>query len=204
VLDLRLAGQTDEAFLVRAERAAVIARVLIEACLANQCMQRLIADPGLPMFTEESAKTCPTVRVEFEQAIAFGGIGETLDATKSKHWGDGPYILPLEPDDEFFSDRITYQFRANSLYNRRFHQRKRLKELLGRVNRKLVGEAKYHTKGIFLRDLTNRQAEAIRRTIGVEPGLFWRACKGRSFLELPTRAVQTTLPFGEDDDSVSP
>jgi len=40
--------------------------------------------------------------------------------------------MPLEPDDEFFAYRVTYFYRENSLYNRRFEQRQRLKELLGR------------------------------------------------------------------------
>ena len=28
--------------------------------------------------------------LEYEQAIAIGGIGECLAATASKNWGDGP------------------------------------------------------------------------------------------------------------------
>lgn len=190
---LRLDGESDEDFRARAERTGRIARVLVEACLRNRQIQRLIAEGKL---AEKSIRTQPTVRVEYEQAVAIGGIGETLEATKHKHWGAGPWILPLEPDDEFYEQRITYIYRPSSLYNRRYEQRMRLKELLGK-HRKLVGEAKWHTKTIFLRDLTERQARAIRRLLSVEPGDFWRACKGKIFLRLPPRIVQREFDFGD-------
>ncbi len=202
---LRFDGETDAAFRRRAERAATVAKLLIKGCLENECMQRYIADPALPMHTAEAARRSPTVRVEYEQAIAIGGIGETLAATKSKHWGEGPFILPLDPQDEFFADRITYVYRANSLYNRRFEQRKRLKELLGRRYRPLVEAAKYkrHTKKMFLESLTADQANAIRRILGVAPGEFWRACRGTRFLDLPPRQVQLELPFSEAESTES-
>lgn len=194
--ELRLTGESDEQFRTRAERTALYAKLLIDACLQNHCMQRFIADPELP-HTIESVRTSPTVRVEFEQALAIGGIGETLAATKNKHWGAGLWIMPLRPDDEFFPDRITYIYGENSLYNRRFEQRRRLKELLSR-HRKLVGEAKYHPKGIFLRDLTAEQAGAIRRILSIDPGEFWRACRGSMFFDLPRRLVQRTIEFPEE------
>jgi hypothetical protein len=179
-------GETDNEFRQRAERAAEVACALVAGCLANRRVRELLADSSL---TERECRSNPTVRVEFEQAIAIGGIGETLAATKSKHWGAGPWIMPLEPDDDFYTDRITYLFRKSSLYNRRFEQRKRLKELLGKRFRSLVGEAQsqYITKGIFLRNLTELQAKAIRDILGIEPGEFWRACKGKTFLDLPAR-----------------
>lgn len=188
----RFPSETDKAFRQRAKRAALVARALIDGCLHNRRIQELLAEGTL---TEQECRRNPTVRVEFEQAVAIGGIGETLQATKSKHWGDGPWILPLEPDDDFFIDRITYLYRENSTYNRRFEQRRRLKELLGRRFRPLVGDAQsqYTTKRIFLRDLTDEQAKAIRDILGVEPGEFWRACKGKAFLDLPPRIVQLEL-----------
>lgn len=48
--------------------------------------------------------------------------------------------------------RITYVFRSNSLYNRRFHHRRQMKKLL-RLHRKLVGDAKSETKAMFLKHL---------------------------------------------------
>lgn len=189
-----MTDESDEAFHERAERAGHIARVLVTCCLQNRRVQDLLA---VGKLTERQVRVCPIVRVEFDQAIAIGGIGETLAATKHKHWGDGPWILPLQPDDKFFPDRITYHYRENSLYNRRFLQRIRMKELLGR-HRKLVGQAKYHTKGIFLQHLQLDQANAIRRCIGVEPGVFWRAAQGIAFLALPRRDIQKQFDFPTD------
>jgi hypothetical protein len=98
-LELRLPGESDEAFRSRADRAARYAQILVEAALANRDIQELIACPDFPFYTEESERRSPTVRVEYEQAIAIGGIGECLQATQSKSWGKGPYIRPLGPDD---------------------------------------------------------------------------------------------------------
>jgi hypothetical protein len=197
---LRFDGETDEDFRLRAERVARIAQVLVTACLKNRCMQTYIADPNLPILTVESVLRNPTVRVEYEQAIAFGGIGECLAATAGKNWGKGPSVLPLEPADWFYPDRITYRFKENSLYNRRFEQRRRLKQLLGK-NRKLVGDAKASTRADFLKYLTKEQANAIRRILGVGPGAFWRAAKGKTFLFLPPEFVQGQLDFGDEIDS---
>ncbi|NLY01881.1 MAG: hypothetical protein GXY83_37830 [Rhodopirellula sp.] len=105
----------------------------------------------------------------------------------------------LEPDDEFFPDRVAYIYRANSLYNRRFEQRRRLKELLGKRLRPLVEAAKRRTKTLFLDLLTRDEADAIRRVLTVEPAVFWRACKGRTFLDLPPRLVQRELDFGLEE-----
>ena len=160
-------------------------------------MQQYIGDDGLPEYTAESVRHSPIVRVEYEQAIAIGGIGETLYATRSKHWGDGPRVAPLEEEDWFDSQRITYVYRENSLYNRRFEQRMRMKDLLGRRFRRLVGQAKYRTKKVFLSTMTAEEADVIRRIFGVEPGVFWRACKGKHFLDLPPRLVQLELDFGD-------
>jgi len=139
------------------------------------------------------------VRVEYEQAIAIGDLGSCLAATRNKHWGDGPWIMPLQPDDVFDPRRVTYVYRANSLYNRRSLQRQRLKELLGRRYRTLVEAAKSRTKSLFLDKVTNEEADIIRRILSVEPGRFWRACKGAEFLELPPRLVQLELGFGDDE-----
>lgn len=158
-------------------------------------MQQYIADDSLPCFTEESARRSPTVRVEYEQAIAIGDIGSTLAATKSKHWGDGPQILPLKPHDWFYAKFVTYQYRESSLYNRRFEQRRRLKELLGRRWRPLVERAKRFTKTIFLRDLTESEARAIHRILNMDPGEFWRAAKARKLVDLPPRLIQQEFDF---------
>ncbi len=198
MLSLRFEGESDDEFRARAERALRIAKVLVSACLANRCMLRSIADAALP-YTEESVRGSPAVRVEYEEAIAIGDLGSCLSATRSKRWGDGPWVMPLEPDDEFFPDRVTYIYLANSLYNRRFEQRRRLKELLGKRLRPLVETAKRRTKALFLDLLTREEADAIRRILNVEPAIFWRACAGRTFLDLPPRLVQRELDFGWEE-----
>jgi hypothetical protein len=198
VHSLRFPGETDADFRRRAERAFRVAKVLVDACLANRCMQRYMADPALP-YSPASVRQSPTVRVEYEQAIAIGDIGSCLSATRNKHWGAGPWLMPLEEDDEFDPRRVTYMYRTNSLYNRRFEQRRRLKELLGRRWRPLVETAKRRTKGIFLEHLTSEQADAIRRVLAIEPGRFWRVCTGREFIELPPRLVQLELDFLDDE-----
>jgi hypothetical protein len=188
---VRLPDESDEAFRERAERSGIIAKTLVAACLQNWNVQELIA---AGTFTESRIRQSPLVRVEFEQAIAIGGIGETLCATRGKHWGDGPWIMPLESEDDFFPERITYLYRANSLYNQRFEQRQRMKQLLGK-NRKLVGNAKYFTKTLFLQRLTRDHAAAIRRCLNVEPGKFWPAVNGKVMLNLPKRPVQKEFDF---------
>ena len=151
-------------------------------------------------YTEESERQSPTVRIDYEQAIAIGGIGECLQATKNKHWGDGPYIQPLAPDDPVDPMFILYVYKEGSIYNRRFDQRRRMKELLGRDYRKLVERAKYrrHTKKMFLESLTKSEAHAINRILRIEPGEFWRAARGKVFVSLPPRQIQLDLPFVND------
>lgn len=181
MLQPRIDGESDEEFRRRAENAARYARVLVSACLRNDCMRRYIEDPGLPMCTVDAVLRNPTVRVEYEQAIVIGCIGEALSASKGKSWGKGPSVLPLEKDDVFFHDRITYLYRDSSLYNRRFEQRRKLKQLLG-PERALVREAMRSTRAEFLQRLSGRQRWIIRNALQVDPALFWRAVKGKTFL----------------------
>jgi hypothetical protein len=160
-------------------------------------MQGYLENPALSMHTLDSIRRNPTVRVEYEQAIAIGGIGECLAATRGKAWGKGPWVMPLESEDWFYPDRITYLFRENSLYNRRFLQRRRMKKLLTKEHRSLVQEAKSSTKGEFVKRLTGDQSRAIRRVFRVGPGEFWRAATGKAFLDLPPEFVQRELELGE-------
>ena len=194
VQTLRFPGESDEAFQARADRIGRIARILVDASLANRCVQDFMADPAFP-YTIESVRRSPTVRVEFGQAIAIGDLGSCLSATKSKHWGDGPCVLPLEPDDPVDPFRILYVYRENSVYNRRFRQRQRLKELLGKRYRPLVERAKSRTKTLFLEHLTRDEADAIRRILDLDPATFWQTARGRRFVALPPRLVQLELDF---------
>ncbi len=194
---LRLPDETDQQFRQRAERTPQVARVLVTACLNNHDIQDLIADANFPSYTEDGCSRSPTVRIDYAEAFAIAGIGEGLAVTKSKHWGDGPNILPLEPDDPVLPHRIQYIFKRSSRYNRRFHQRKRFRRLLGRHHRPLVSKAMYLTKRNFLLVITPDQAQAIRYILGLEPGQFWRAAKGKVFLPLPPRLTQLELDFGD-------
>jgi len=131
----------------------------------------MIADPDDP-HSEEAFRKNPVVRIDYEQAICIATIGEGLYATRSKSWGAGPSILPLEPDDPVQGTRIIYMFKESSLYNRRFMQRRKIKDLLGKKYRKLVGEAKSR-KAIYLENLLPEHALAIRRILGIDPSLFF-------------------------------
>jgi len=184
---LRLPSEGDDAFRRRAERAAQYARILVDAALANHEIRSLIADSAFPVWTEEGERRNPTVRIDFEEAVCIAGIGEGLAATKNKHWGDGPYIQPLEPDDPVDPMFITYVFKENSLYNRRFEQRRELKRLLGQSHRPLVTSAKRSTKQTFIDALTSQQAYIIRHVLGVAPTTFWSLCHGKLFSDLPEK-----------------
>jgi hypothetical protein len=135
--------------------------------------------------TEESERRSPTVRIDYDEAFAVCGIGEGLAATKSKHWGSGPRILPLRPDDPVDPVRILYVFKEGSRYNLRFLQRQKLKKLLGKRYRPLVTMAKGFTQTVFLEQLTAQQAYVIRQLLHMQPVEFWRASKGKSLIELP-------------------
>lgn len=187
---LRFENETETEFRDRVIQTAKVASVLVAACFANRQVQEMLQAGEL---TERDLRSCPIVRVDWDQAYGIGRAGEVLSACKNKNWGDGPYILPLEPDDPVGGRFIRYCYKPESLYNMRFEQRNRLKELLGKQYRKLVGTAKYWTKTIFMRDLKPDEANAIRRRIHVEPGIFWRAAKGKVFLDLPKRERQREL-----------
>lgn len=182
--ELRLPGEGTSDFRERVERTAIIARVLRDACLANHDVRSLIEDPGDP-HTEAEFRRSPVVRIDYEEAVAIATIGEGLYCTRSKHWGAGPQILPLEPDDPVSGRFVLYVYKEGSRYNKRFKQRKRLKELLGKPYRTLVKQAQLFSLAIFLRELTAEHAYAIRRLLQMEPSQFWRLARGRELVELP-------------------
>jgi hypothetical protein len=157
-----------------------------------------IADPS-SLCTEETVRKSPPVRVEYEQAVVIGDIGSCLSSVRGKNWGEGPWIAPLERDDPVHPQRVLYLYRANSVYNRRFVQRQELKRLLGREHRPLVTKANRKTQRDFIAELSEAQVRAIRRRFRIGPKEFWRAVRGRAFLELPAREQQRELEFHEPD-----
>src|SRR2546426_5799304 len=164
---LRLEGETDAEFRSRVERAARIASVLVRAALDNVCVQAMIANSAL-QHAEDEMRVNPPLRVEYEQAIAIGDLGSCLSSTRNKHWGDGPFVMPLQRDDPVDSWRVLYIYRETSVYYRRFIQRQRMKRLLSRTHRKLVKAATRATKRQFLDSLTEQQVAIMRRTFGVD------------------------------------
>lgn len=68
--ELRLPGESDDAFRARAERAARYARILVDAALANHDIRQLIADPEC-LETEEHERRNPTVRIDYDEAFAI-------------------------------------------------------------------------------------------------------------------------------------
>jgi hypothetical protein len=127
------AGNTD---IVRMAR---IARVLVQACLENVCVQEYVADPQLnDIWKVESLSRCPIVRVEWEYAAVIGCAGESLAAARNKNWGAFKGVMPLNVNDPVHPSRILYVYSPDCPYNRRIEQRKALKRILGRDHRKLV------------------------------------------------------------------
>ncbi len=179
-------------------RMARIARVLVNAALANRDIQVYLADSRPPrLWTIDSVRRNPTCRVEYQHTVVIGGIGESLAAARHKNWGDFIGVLPLQPDDPVHWCRLLYLFKASSPYNRRVEQRHDLKRILGRQHRPLVTLAARSTKRDFLAALSELGAQVIKRRLHLDPGLFWRAAKGHEFLDLPKPPVQLLL-FSHD------
>ncbi len=61
----------------------------------------------------------------------------------------------------------------------------------------MYSDAKGETKERFLKHLTNEQIKAINRVFHVGPGMFWRAAKGKAWLNLPSEFRQGELDFEE-------
>lgn len=119
--------------------------------------------------------------------------GEARSAAKYKNWGEFLGVFPLAPDDPVHPYRILYVYKATSPYNRRVEQRKALKRILGRRHRSFVTKASRSTKRDFLRTLTPADARVIKLRLRLDPGHFWRAAKGKEFIELPNARVQQHL-----------
>src|SRR5262245_4875870 len=188
-----------------AVRLARIARVLVDAALANECVRTYLNDltpwHGIyGLWTTERVKTDPPIRLEFEHAYALGGLGECLAACENKPtFGKLIGVLPVEPDDPVGETRIIYVFKDSSPYNRRVLQRKWMKKQLahvGRQYRPLVTQAMRETKGYFLkRYAVAGVADVLKLAFGpdMDPGRFWRVVKGKEWIEIPKAPVQGTL-----------
>ena len=126
----------------------------VDAALANPFVREC--------RTEESIRQEPPIRLRFEEASAYGLLGECICAVQSKSWGPLVGVEPIEPDFPFDGQRIQYRFHESSRYNRRFEQRQYLKRRLGKGLRKLVGVAMARTQALFLKHLSAGDEAAIR------------------------------------------
>lgn len=179
---------------------AAPASTLAQAALANAAIRSYLNDPhNAGIWTVEGVIRHPTVRVVFEHAEVIGGPGESIAAAWHNNFGRFLGIEPLRSEDPVHPRQILFVYKASSPYNRRVEQRRALKRLLGRRYRSLVTKAYRSTKKDFLKyDLTPDAAKAISRRLRLDPGRFWRAAKGREFLDLPPPPRQLLL-FGPED-----
>jgi hypothetical protein len=130
------------------------------------------------------------------EASCYAPLGDALYATQHKHWGELVGVEPLAEDAPLHDERVGYDYHENSRYNRRFLQRKHLKKALGKQHRQLVKRAMRLTLRDFQRDHAGAAA-VVRRRLGLDLARFWRAARGREFVELPTDWVQGAFDFGD-------
>lgn len=167
---------------------------LAAAALANLDIRSFLADAKLGrIWTEEAVRRTPTCRNEWDCVTVIATTGEAKSAARHKNWGRFLGIFPLAPNDPVHPYRIVYVYKATSPYNRRVEQRKALKRILGRKHRPLVTKASRSTKRAFLRTLTPADTRVIKLRLGLDPTHFWRAAKGKEFINLPTPPRQLTL-----------
>ena len=164
----------------------------VEACLANEAVSSYLAN-GLTGWSEASLRSSPIVRVEFGHAFVLGRLGESLSTARSKAWGEFLSIQPLDPRDPIDPLRVVYAFKETAPYQRRFEQRGRLRRMLGKQYAPLVLRALRSTKGEFIRGLTEDESARVRARTGLGPGRFWRAAKGKEFINWPEPPRQLTL-----------
>jgi hypothetical protein len=184
-------GKPDEEAKLR--RAAFdMPQRYIDAALANPSVSACC--------TEESIRKEPPIRLRFEQASAYGLLGECIFAVQSKSWGPFVGVEPIEPDFPFDGMRIQYRFHESSRYNRRFTQRQILKRRLGKGLRKLVGLAMENTQAGFLKQLSAGEEAGVRVRLRMGAREFWRVARGRRFIERAPAWVQLFLFDMMEDD----
>ncbi len=175
-------------------RVARIARVLIDAALANRDIQGHIADPRPPrLWTVNGVKENPTVRVEWEHTVVIGGIGESLAAARHKSWGPFIGVLPLQPHEPgpLVPDPLLLQGQQPVQSPRRTTAPSQTN--LGRLHRSLVTKAARSTKRRFPTLLSEYGAEVIKRRLRLDPGQFGRAAEGRDSLHVRSRQYNFSI-----------
>lgn len=87
---LRFDGETDEQFCERADRAGRYAKFLVEACLANGCVQQYIADPNDrwgKFWLRRGAKVADLDRIGKNLGVSAPKGGWTKRSTQGKIFG---------------------------------------------------------------------------------------------------------------------
>ena len=150
----------------------------IEAANRNESIIEFRADPRwAPIWKEENIVQNPPMRVEFEHAIVFAGLGEALSVRRGKSgWGQLAKIEPLRPDDVLHPTRIVYQLKSTNKMRQRWEFRDTFKNVLGK-DRRLVTLAMQLKKSDFLKRLSGEDVRVIQRKLDLEPGAFWRAVR---------------------------
>jgi hypothetical protein len=160
----------------------VDAAQFVAAARANRSIQGFQEDPRFKeLWTDETIRRNPPVRVEFEHATAFGTISEAGDIAKNKTWGKLINIGPLKPDDRLYPRNITYCLKETAKQRMRWEFRDVFKGILGN-KRSLVNDGVRKTKREFLRYLDLADARVIESRLGLTPSQFWKAVrKGETF-----------------------
>ena len=170
----------------RLRRAAFdVPQALIDAAVPNPFVMKC--------RTAESIRKEPPIRLRFEEASAYGLLGECLCAVQSKSWGPLVGVEPIESDVPYDGERIQYRFHESSRYNRRFEQRQYLKKRLGKGLRKLVAVAMGQTQAQFLKRLSSEDAAAIHARLHIGAREFWRVARGKQFIKQAPVWVKLSL-----------
>lgn len=146
----------------------------VDAALSNVAIQEFQQDSQFrELWTEETIRADPPMRVEFEHAVVLGCIHDAGDIAKSKHWGMIVALEPLQPDDLLYPRNITYILKATSKLRMRWEFRDTFKNVLG-DRRGLVNDAMRNGKRSFVAELSATDARTIRDRLDVAPEQFWQ------------------------------
>lgn len=146
----------------------------VEAALRNAAILEFQKEPKIrDLWTEETIRQSPPLRVEFEHAVVFGRVNEGGDIAKNKNWGPLVALKPLRPDDRLYPSNVSYILKPTSKQRMRWEFRDTFRNILGN-NRSLVSEALRSNKKWFLGHLDPTDTRIIRDRLDIEPGEFWR------------------------------
>jgi hypothetical protein len=167
-------GMTDEQ--ITAVFDALDIRAIVSGALENEAIKHFQAiDRYKPLWVDVAA--WPPMRVEFETAIVFGHIGESVAVAKSKSWGKVCLGLhPLEPEDQIHPERIIYILKSNNKMRQRWEWRDNLKRILNR-DRRLVTEAMRRGQTAFLNWLSPDDERLLFSKLEMNGPKFWVAVR---------------------------